>query len=660
MKVFLCITLTLFLSACGGGGGSSNSGGETPSTPSTPPTSGGGGGETPPTPPTSGGGSGETPPTPPTSGGGGGETPPTPPTSGGGGETPPTPPTSGGGGETPPTPPTSGGGGETPPTPPTSGGEIPVITPDSMAGQLALKGISRIPINVGRLSNVEMRKRYLIVDSGGDSTHILRIRIVACLSYVVACEQSDPISQPFTQIIEGVRSTPPILNNKQQALIVASTRPSGREFYFAEDGGSGHVIVQGAGNDGTENFFVDYDYQEANDRFVFVATQQPVVDGINNAHLRIITATRDPNADKILYVAGSITDGSGRVVPHSSTTQCVTKYIEAHCLYAPFISQYPHPNGQGGLAILGGTSYSAQLVGAALASVWSIFPNTPPSQLLRLAKNCAKPMTGLNGLGLADFTCMTVPSGTGFRIVTQAELSSCVASKGRCLTSQGVNSLAFPGSTSIATNIGGLSFSRNKEGTFKTGNFTVGIPHQMGTSLLAKPWDVHLFGTGDAEEGSLGVVWENNKQMFVAAAFGVREEFFGLGSAQGYTDVHSLDGKLGHENFFARVSYQEAKGDSPLLEEARGTAIGFTLQDEFKLGLDSTLQLVLATDRFTGGVANTVFGRLKMDESEWNKSIQLAFDTSIAKNTVLSLNALNRWFDGQEDTTGTISLKKLL
>ena len=152
---------------------------------------------------------------------------------------------------------------------------------------------------------------------------------------------------------------------------------------------------------------------------------------------------------------------------------------------------------------------------------------------------------------------------------------------------------------------------------------------------------------------------ENNKQMFVAAAFGVREEFFGLGSAQGYTDVHSLDGKLGHENFFARVSYQEAKGDSPLLEEARGTAIGFTLQDEFKLGLDSTLKLVLATDRFTGGVANTVFGRLKMDESEWNKSIQLAFDTSIAKNTVLSLNADSRWFGDQEDTTGTVSLKKL-
>ena len=613
MKVFLFVILTLLLSACGGGGGSSSGGGGTASTT---PSSGGGG----------------SPSTNPVSGGGGGGTPPV-------------------------INPPSGGGGGTPTTNPINGGMT--TTPDSMAGQLALKGISRIPLNVGRLSNSEMRKRYLIIDDGTSTTHILRIRTAACLSYVVACEQSDQSSQPFTQIIEGVRSTPPILNNKQRALIVGSIRPSGREFYFAEDGGSGHVIVQGAGNDGTENFFVDYEYQEASESFVVAGSSQKAPEVENTPLLRIIAATKDPAADKILYVAGSTTDGSGNVIPHSSTTQCGTKYIEAHCLYAPYISQYPHPNGQGGLATLSGTSYSSQLVGAAIASVWSVFPNTPPSQLLRLAKNCAKPMPTLNGLGLADFTCMTVPIGTGFRIVTQTELSSCITSKGRCLTSNSLGSLAFPGDTSIQADIGGLGFSRSKEGTFKTGNFTVGIPHQMGTSLLAKPWDVHLFGTGDAEEGSLGVVWENNKQMFVAATIGVREEFFGLGSAQGYINVHSLDGKLGHENFFARVSYQEAKGDSPLLEEASGTAIGFTAQDEFKLGLDSTLRLVLATDRFTGGVANTVFGRLKMDESEWNKSIQLAFDTSITKNTVLSLNALNRWFGGQEDTTGTISLKKL-
>ena len=600
MKVFLFVILTLLLSACGGGGGSSSGGGGTTSTT---------------------------------------------PSSGGGGGTTSTNPVSGAG--DPSTNPVSGGGG----------GGNPSI-PDSMAGRFALKGISRIPVNVARLSNAEMRKRYLIMDSGISSFHALRIRIAACLSYVVACDQSDSNSLPFTQA-NFLNELPTALTSKNNLLAVVSVQPGGREFYLAADAKAEHVGVQGAGNDDPTNFFDAYEYQEASNSFIIVETQEAAPASTNSHLLRIIAATRDPNADKVLYVAGSTTDRSGNVIPHSSTTQCGTKYIEAHCLYAPFISQYPHPNGMGGFATLSGTSISAQLVGAALASVWSVFPNTPPSQLLRLAKNCAKPEPGLNGLGLADFTCMTVPSGTGFRIVTQAELSSCVASKGRCLTSQGVNSLAFPGSTSIATNIGGLSFSRNKEGTFKTGNFTVGIPHQMGTSLLAKPWDVHLFGTGDAEEGSLGIVWENNKQMFVAAAFGVREEFFGLGSEQGYTDIHSLDGKLGHENFFARVSYQEAKGDSPLLEEARGTAIGFTLQDEFKLGLDSTLQLVLATDRFTGGVANTVFGRLKMDESDWNETIQLAFDTSIAKNTVLSLNALNRWFGGQEDTTGTISLKKL-
>ena len=629
MKVFLFVILTLFLSACGGGGGSSGGGGGTVST-----TPGGGGGGTPTT---------------------------TNPVSGGGGGTPPTTnPVSGGGGGSPSTNPVSGGGSPPVTNPPSGGGGTPPVTSDSMAGQLALKGISRIPLNVGRLSNAEMRKCYVIMDDGSSTSHALQISMVACESYIVACEQSDPSSRPFTQSREGTRRLPFALTNQQQALIVASTQSSGREFYLAADAKAEHVGVQSAGNDDPTNFFDSYEYQEASNRFVVVATQQPAAAGINSALLRIIAATRDPNADKILYVAGSDIDGNGRVVPHSGTTQCGTKYIEAHCLYAPFVSQFPHPNGEGGFAVLRGTSFSVQQVGAALASVWSVFPNTPPSQLLRLAKNCAKPMTGLNGLGLADFTCMTVPIGTGFRIVTQSELSSCITSKGRCLTSNSLGSLAFPGDTSIQADIGGLGFSRNKEGTFKTGNFTVGIPHQMGTSLLAKPWSVHLFGTGDAEEGSLGIVWENNKQMFVAAAFGVREEFFGLGSEQGYINVHSLDGKLGHENFFARVSYQEAQGDSPLLKEASGTAIGFTAQDEFKLGLDSTLRLVLATDRFTGGVANTVFGRLKMDESEWNKSIQLAFDTSITKNTVLSLNALNRWFGDQEDITGTISLKKLL
>ena len=594
MKNFLFVILTLLLSACGGGGGSSGGGG-TPST--TTPTSGGGGGGTPSTNPVSGGGT---------------------------------------------------------PIPNPINGEMTTI-PDSMAGRFALGGISRIPLIEGRLSNAEMRKRYLIMDSGTNTDHALDIRTAACLSYIVACDQSDPSSQPFTQVTFA-NEIPTALTSQDNLLAVVSVKPFGYEFYLATNAKLEHVGVQSAGNDGTINFFDEYEYQEANNRFVVVSSQQPASPRANSGRLRIIAATRNPNADKILYVAGS-TVVNGRVVPHSSTTQCVTTYIEAHCLYAPYVSQFPREDG--GLETLSGTSSAAQLVGAALASVWSVFPSTPPSQLLRLAKNCAKPEPGLNGLGLADFTCMTVPSGTGFRIVTQAELSSCIISKGRCLTSNSLGSLAFPGDTSIQADIGGLGFSRNKEGTFKTGNFTVGIPHQMGTSLLAKPWGVHLFGTGDAEEGSLGVIWGNNKHLFVAAAFGVREEFFGLGSEQGYTDVHSLDGKLGHENFFARVSYQEAKGDSPLLEEANGTAIGFTLQDEFKLGLDSTLGLVIATDKFTGGVANTVFGRLKMDESEWNKSIQLAFDSSIAKNTVLSLNALNRWFGGQADTTGTISLKKL-
>ena len=243
MKVFIFVILTLFLSACGGGGGSGGGG-----TASTTPGSGGG------MPPT----------TNPVSGGGGGSTPTTP-----------------------------GSGGGTPSiTNPGSGGGMPT-NPDSMAGQLALKGISRIPLSVGRLSNTEMRKRYVIMDDGFSSSHMSIIRRAACTSYISGCVQDDPSSYPFTQATfkDGL---PTALANQNNLLVAVSVQPDGAEFYLAAGAKSGHVAVHAAGNEGTTNFFAVYEYDEANNRFIIVETQQPAQVSTTSNLLRIIAATRDP------------------------------------------------------------------------------------------------------------------------------------------------------------------------------------------------------------------------------------------------------------------------------------------------------------------------------------------------------------------------------
>ena len=63
----------------------------------------------------------------------------------------------------------------------------------------------------------------------------------------------------------------------------------------------------------------------------------------------------------------------------------------------------------------------------ALASVLSVFPHLSGKDLIRLAKACAKQPPGLlNGLGVADFNCMTKEEGGRRRLITRAELDALI------------------------------------------------------------------------------------------------------------------------------------------------------------------------------------------------------------------------------------------
>ena len=264
-----------------------------------------------------------------------------------------------------------------------------------------------------------MRGMYGIMEYNvdpGPGTHAELVGFVACESYIMGCDAGEPFTMITRRERRGHAMTLSAFDLFPGTTKVVSQStgvdPNALEAVASDD--FGFVLIHAAGNSPDEHG-VDEASLYGHLRNVAASDIGPV---LNHGH-------------RMLFVAG-YTLVDGQYVRDPGSVSC--EGVEEFCLYAPFT--FITQDGQH----ISGTSVSAPQVASALASVLAVFPDTASTELVRLAKACAVPELALEGLGRADFTCMTVMDESGeWRVVGVDESISPMAMQG----------MRFPGQTSV-------------------------------------------------------------------------------------------------------------------------------------------------------------------------------------------------------------------
>lgn len=496
-------------------------------------------------------------------------------------------------------------------------------------GVYALPGIDRLPLGEIRASNDQVAGMVGIIEprSIEDSElHALSVSVVACNSFVTACENpGNPLagSAPFTLY------TPSALSSGFLDRIPASTKLVSASFssrFGSMVEGYGDTlpfaIVQAAGNSEEERYFAQFGYAELGLLGLGIG-----IEAITNSYEAI-------NADKILYVSGYSRNRSGRIVRHPSSTGCVG--VEEACVYAPFVFQLPRSGRLAGYTV-SGTSYSAPNVAMALASVLAFYPGTSGPDLVRLAKTCAERAPGLSGLGLANFECMTRLDDSGeWRLVSGSEFASLISPSA-------LRSLAFPGQAEIAG-----AFATGREGShivrlaarqpglFAATDFSAAAPlaHPEGG-----PGFYPIASVGE-ESGAVGSGYAADSGFFAAAAVGRGKGFFGLGPDFGYGGSSTVDVSAGHRNLYLRATRQWGKGTSPILDAAEGSAVGVSARGEREIAPGLSVSASVHADRFVGGEAATAFGPVVIGQSPWNRRAEIALRREVSSNAEYAVGGI--------------------
>ena len=280
----------------------------------------------------------------------------------------------------------------------TAEGDIEICTDETRCerGRYAVPGINDIPFRSLRAANVDIQKMF-VVSEVADARHGRVIRRAACGSYAIQCD--DPESGP---------------SRTRNADRTVTVRTTGTTPYMAftdlgPNVGSGLGWQLGLARS-MKTLKIYSRSQSMNlgagvGRQLFdVSREYLIINSLGNSGGRISDVNdrvrKAISEDSLLFAAGwHRSDGS--YIPHSGSTRCGV--LDDGCLWL----QYNYGYAQG-------TSLSSPNLGAALASVLSVFPDTTYQNLARLAKACARRagdgierlLQEWGGVGVADFTCM--------------------------------------------------------------------------------------------------------------------------------------------------------------------------------------------------------------------------------------------------------------
>ena len=515
-----------------------------------------------------------------------------------------------------------GGGGirPEPPGPPDSrtclDGSVIAADSECPVATGPLPGIERIPKSAVRASNSQMAGMYGIMEynvSRTPGSHAELMAVTACESYIMGCDSGEP----FTLLTrDDIRDNAMTLSAfdlfpSTTKVVSQSTAVGPNVIEAMASGDFTFALIHSAGNNPDEN---------------------GIDDGSDVGHLRNVTESEHGpiliQGNRMLFVAGyALVDG--QYVRDPSSVSC--EGVEQFCLYAPytFITQ----DGQS----ISGTSVSAPQVASALASVLALFPDTASTELVRLAKACAVAEPGLEGLGRADFTCMTVMDESGeWRVVGVDDVISPMA----------MHSMRFPGQTSVSGTFEnadgeGINLGLTSLGMFQ---FTPGVPVITDESVTG----FFPMLAGDERNFIFGVGYATEKAWFARLSYGERDAFFGLGRQHGYDGSIAVDADVGHRNLFARVSWQSANG-SKLIRTADGTAFGLGMQRDVYRADTFSVSVSGSVSKFLGGSAETVFGDVDIGESQSTREVATTATYAPHDSSMFEVSAEHRQFGSSDD-----------
>ena len=459
--------------------------------------------------------------------------------------------------------------------------------------------------------------------------HTDDVRIVACHSYIEACDDPFGPDAPF-QFHLGVRyPTGQFVpfeqqrNSRQQIEKILRELPATVKIVSISYGGGTPAGLLGA-----DMPFASIAAAGNEDRETFLPPGFPENEGLRRIRAAVA-------ADKVLYVSGynAVKAAEEGIYERDGVTGCIGEGFSEGCIWAPAWFGYPYyARDEDRIVDFGGTSASAPHVASALASVLAVFPETTPQNLIRVAKACAIPTPSLpGGVGRADFTCMTKMGSDGqWRVLSANEFAGLISP-------DRMNHLVFPGDARVSGTFVPASgkpvvLATRARSAF---SFSAGIPAFSPENHAPGPFPVVA---GDGERPALGAGIATDGGLFAAASLGSRDGFFGLGGRYGYKGARGVDAEAGHRNLYARFSRQWSSA-APLIREIRGDAVGLTAEYAFRLSPETVATLSAHADRFVGGRADTAFGAVRIEGGRWNRSAEARIDSRLSGSESLSLTA---------------------
>jgi len=483
---------------------------------------------------------------------------------------------------------------------PASGGDL---RPTTLS---LLDGLNIPDEALSDLSRMETRSTLLVLEIDATSYHANIVKRVACGASILGCDLED---LPFT--LGGYMQDGGYFAWRKKylefKLISASwTFETVIAGLVSEDRRSLPVpVVFSIGNEGYPGILSNWD---------FASTEY--TDSIERYLRRMGVENR------LLMVAGYEEDDSGRIVRAERSTGCAD--IPEICIYAPMsVIVWGNADISGS-----GTSVATPVVAVAMAEVYHLFDLTDMKDVVKLTKVCAVPEPGLDGLGRADFGCITMNDGDGWRLITGSELSGLI-------NPRQMQQMSFPGNTEVRATFA-LDDSVHRGGEVNLGTSLDGrFVGRAGLRASLVQWpksESLLFGLSD---NGISFGWKKGDFIF---AFGGRQtdgNFFGLKNPI-YEEGHAIDASLclpgtfrgdglNLSNIFCAHASKEYVSGTSLLDKADGLSLGFSLKSDvasFRVGEnDAKLGFSYGTYRFEGGDAETAFGRLNIDQSPWNQEV---------------------------------------
>ena len=267
-------------------------------------------------------------------------------------------------------------------------------------GQWTIPGIDQIPLDMVKLTNMEMQSMFAMTD--GSIGHARGTGEVLCGSFITTSEWCDRFERHASIVFrDGARI---VTEGRSPFIRVIDLDRYGFYREMDELVRMGATIVAHPIKGAT---IVDQDDSLPYVPMPYLTVQSAGNNEGNAWFLEMAPERRRISieafaANKYIFVAGYSRDSSGNYIRDRDSNGCFG--IIDGCIWTPF-------------EIYGawrGTSFSAPNFAAALGSVLTVFPDSTHQNILKLAKACAR-KTGdgieellrvSGGIGVADFSCM--------------------------------------------------------------------------------------------------------------------------------------------------------------------------------------------------------------------------------------------------------------